>query len=132
VLAFCIFDKQVYTQQVVPSVQALKFQFWGHDNVILRSYDIRKAVGPFNILMNSDVRVAFINSINTVIDDAGFTLIAAVIDKQRLVRQYAFPANPYNIALAFCMERLQRFLMEHDQHENTIHVLVERRGKPED
>jgi hypothetical protein len=132
VLAFCIFDKQVYTQQVVPSVQALKFQFWGHDNVILRSYDIRKAVGPFNILMNSDVRVAFINSINTVIDDAGFTLIAAVIDKQRLVRQYAFPAIPYNIALAFCMERLQRFLMEHDQHENTIHVLVERRGKPED
>ena len=132
VLAFCIFEKETYTQHVVPSVQRLKFQFWGHDNVILRSYDIRKSSGPFNILLNQHVRAEFVQAINAAIDAADFTLIAAVIDKQRLVRQYTFPANPYNIALAFCMERLQRFLMEHTEHETLTHVLVERRGKPED
>ncbi|MEX5323322.1 DUF3800 domain-containing protein, partial [Pseudomonas shirazica] len=37
VLAFCIFRKDVYVQSVVPAVQKLKFDFWGHDGIVLHS-----------------------------------------------------------------------------------------------
>ncbi|KAI93517.1 3-deoxy-D-manno-octulosonic acid transferase, partial [Rhodomicrobium udaipurense JA643] len=42
------------------------------------------------------------------------------------------PANPYEIALSFCMERLQRWLRERNQVDRTTHVIVERRGAAED
>ena len=63
---------------------------------------------------------------------ADFTIIAAVIDKQRHVERYSEPGDPYEIALAFCMERLQRFLMERGQIDRMTHVQVECRGKAED
>jgi hypothetical protein len=132
VLAFCIFEKTAYREQVVPAAQKLKFDFWGHDCVILHSHEIRKARGDFNILLNPTTRAAFMEGVNQFMAPLPFTIIAAVIDKQRHVRRYSDPANPYEIALGFCMERLQRWLQEHNQHEQTTHVIVERRGAAED
>ncbi|WP_296524012.1 hypothetical protein [Rhodoplanes sp.] len=40
--AFCIFEKGTYVQSVVPRIQQLKFEFWGHDGVVLHGHDIRK------------------------------------------------------------------------------------------
>lgn len=132
VLAFCIFNKQHYMKKVVPAIQELKFRFWGHDGIVLHSHEIRKAKGSFDILLNANTRSAFMPVVNTVVEKAEFTLIAAVIDKARLVKQYAYPDDPYDIALAFCMERLQRFLMDNSQTGKLTHVMVECRGKPED
>lgn len=50
-----------------------------------------------------------------VVEQTPETLIAAAIDKQRHVQKYHDPDNPYKIALTFCMERLQRFLIERGQ-----------------
>jgi hypothetical protein len=60
------------------------------------------------------------------------TIIAAVIDKPKHVRRYKEPSNPYEIALGFCMERLQRWIGEQGQDDMTTHVIVEKRGRPED
>lgn len=132
VLAFCIFEKPKYIEDVISSVQRLKFHFWGHDGVILHSHEIRKAKGDFNILLNPNVRAEFLPAINNLMEEAEFTLIAAVIDKTKLVNKYVHPVDPYEIALAFCMERLQRFLMDNGQTNEKTHVMVECRGKPED
>lgn len=132
VLAFCIFDKEAYRAEAVPAVQALKFEFWGHDCAILHSHEIRKARGDFNILLNPHTRARFIDRMNDVMAALPMTVIAAVIDKPRHVRRYREPNNPYEIALAFCMERLQRWLVEQRQDDRLSHVIVERRGKPED
>jgi hypothetical protein len=132
VLAFCIFEKQSYISQVVPSVQRLKFDFWGHDCVILHSHEIRKATGEFNILQNAHVRADFNSRMNTLIEEVPFTIIAAVVDKQRHVARYSAPENPYEIALTFCMERLQRWLKERGQADRITHIAVERRGRTED
>jgi hypothetical protein len=35
-LVFCIFKKSDFIEAVVPIVQRLKFDFWGHDAVVLR------------------------------------------------------------------------------------------------
>ncbi|KAI94742.1 3-deoxy-D-manno-octulosonic acid transferase, partial [Rhodomicrobium udaipurense JA643] len=87
VLAFCIFEKTAYRKQVVPAVQKLKFDFWGHDCVILHSHEIRKAHGDFNILLNAETRIAFVECINQLMAPLPFTVISAVIDKQRHVQR---------------------------------------------
>jgi len=132
VLAFCIFEKRPYYETIVPAVQRLKFDFWGHDCVVLHSHEIRKAYGDFNILLNAEVRIAFIERVNGLMGVLPFTVIAAVIDKQRHVKRYTDPANPYEIALTFCMERLQLWLAERGQADKLTHMVVERRGRTED
>jgi hypothetical protein len=132
VLAFCVIQKAAYYNAIVPAVQRLKFDFWGHDCVILHSHEIRKAHGDFNILLNAATRSAFVERMNGMMADLPFTVIASAIDKQRHLKRYAKPANPYEIALAFCLERLQHWLREQGQSEKITHVIVERRGAAED
>lgn len=132
VLTFCIFHKEAYRSLVVPSVQSLKFDFWGHDGVILHGHEIRKSRGDFAILLNPETRARFMARMNALIETMPVTLIAAAIDKTRHVRQYKDPANPYEIALVFCMERLQRWLQERGQHSARTFIMVECRGPRED
>lgn len=132
VLAFCICHKDAYRRTVLPAVQQLKLDFWGHDAVVLHSHEIRKSRGDFSILFNAEIRAAFLERLNGVIESAEFTLVAAVVDKAKLVDRYAVPNDPYEIALGFCMERLQMFLVERGQADATTHLLIECRGKAED
>lgn len=131
-LALCIVDKATYTSTIVPAFQNLKFEFFGHDAVVLHSHHIRKAYGDFNVLQNATVRKAFVDRLTGSIGAAPFTVIASVIDKSRHVRRYVNPVSPYTIALEFCVERLQRFLSERGQTDRLTHVIVESRGKSED
>jgi len=88
VLAFCVVRKSTYIDNIVPAFQRLKFGFWGHDSVVLHSHEIRKEHGDFHILRAADIRVAFLDQLNGVIAAADFTIIAAVIDKQRHFARY--------------------------------------------
>lgn len=45
VLAFCIFYKDHYLSKIVPELQQLKFDYFGHDLVILHEHEIRKEKG---------------------------------------------------------------------------------------
>jgi uncharacterized protein DUF3800 len=132
VLAFCVVRKSTYIERIVPAFQRLKFEFWGHDGVVLHAHEIRKSVGDFHILLNANTRTNFLERLNGVIKAAEFTIIAAVIDKQRHAQRYIDPADPYEISLAFCMERAQRYLLNHGQGDRTTHVQVECRGRRED
>jgi len=49
VLAFCLFEKQIYAEKVVPAILKFKFKQFGHDQIVLHEHDIRKAKGPYNI-----------------------------------------------------------------------------------
>jgi hypothetical protein len=132
VLYFCVVKKAVYIDHVVPAFQRLKFSFWGHDGVVLHGHEIRKEKGDFHILRVPATRAAFLSQLSGVIETADFMIIAAVIDKQRHVARYAEPMDPYEIALTFCMERLQRYLLNLGHAERTTHIQVECRGKAED
>jgi hypothetical protein len=132
VLAFCLIKASDYIDSIVPEFQRLKFAFWGYDSVVLHGHEIRKEYGDFAILRHADTRTAFIARLNRVIGAAEFTVIAAVIDKQRHKEKYSDPADPYEIALTFCMERLQRCLMERGQAHRLTHIQVECRGRTED
>lgn len=132
VLAFCVIHKATYIDSIVLAFQRLKFDFWGHDGVVLHSHEIRKEHGDFHILRAADARAAFLDHLSGAIAAADFTIIAAVIDKKRQVQKYSEPADPYEIALVFCMERLQHCLKDRGQADRLTHVQVECRGRAED
>lgn len=132
-LAFCVFRKDEYTREIVRSIENLKFEFWGHDAVVLHETDIRKQAGPFALLRRSpEIRAAFFSRLNEVISHSPFDVIAATIDKRRHLARYSDPINPYEVALLFCMERLLEFLANRGESGKHVQVVFEGRGRNED
>lgn len=132
VLAFCIFKKNDYAQLVSPLVCSLKFDFWGHDSIILHSHKIRKQTNEFAILGNLPKMNRFIDRLSQIIEQAPFTVIATIIDKRKLKVRYTDPRNPYHLGLLFCLERTSRFLTEKGQKNRLTHLVMEARGRKED
>jgi hypothetical protein len=133
VLTFCIFRKENYAGQIAPAVQRFKFRHFGYDTVVLHEHDIRKRKPPFQCLNRSrETREEFLQELGQIIDDAPMTIIAAVIKKEDLAARYGLPANPYELAMLFCMERAYAFLRDQGQTDRTTHVVFECRGPAED
>jgi len=131
VLAFCVFHKRHYSEQVVSALEKFKFNYFGHDQVILHEHEIRKEKGDFTIFRSRDEKRQFLGELTEIIDRSNFILISCVIDK-RALRKQDVESNPYHIALGFCLEALNDFLQEKEQHEKKTFVVVECRGKKED
>lgn len=132
VLSFCVFRKDDFTRQVVPSIQEFKFKHFGHDLVILHEAEIRKQHGPFALLRDPNLRDPFLNELTGLMEAAPFTVIASAIKKDTLVAKYAKPEHVYHLAMEFGLERLQRFMVEQGQADRRTHVVVECRGAAED
>ena len=132
-LTFCMIRKSDYADTVVPAIQRFKFDFWGHDAVVLHEHAIRKSKGDFAILMaDPDLRTRFYQRLNGLIEAAPITLFASVIDKLHLKEKYSNLWNPYRVALFFCMEQLLFNLIQKKQAGKKTHIIFESRGKKED
>jgi hypothetical protein len=132
VLAFCVFHKRHYSETIVPALEKFKFNYFGHDQVVLHENEIRKEKGAFNIFRSRDQKHQFLNQLTSIIEYSNFVLISCTIDKRELKKQNDVNSNPYHIALGFCIETLYEFLQEKNQHKKKNHVVVECRGKKED
>lgn len=132
VLAFCVFHKRHYSEQVVSALEKFKFNYFGHDQVILHENEIRKEKGAFTIFRNREQKLQFLDELTGIIEYSNFILISCVIDKRSLRKQVDMNSNPYHLALGFCLEALYEFLQEKEQHEKKTFVVVECRGKKED
>ncbi len=131
VLACCVFEKRSYADVICPQLRRMKFDYFGHDMVVLHERDIRKTVGPYRVLLDKAVRERFFTDLNGIMAGAAFTLITCAIDKQRLAGAQK-SENPYHLALAGCLDRLMQFLTERGQADRLTHVVCEARGKRED
>lgn len=131
-LAFCIFKKSDYIKTIAPALNTLKCKYWGHCDVVLHEHDIRKSMrGDWSLLTDENKRKAFLSDVTTFMSDAPFHVIASVIKKQVLTR-YSTPKSPYELAMLFCMERLNNWLIQHQQSSCIVQVHFEARGKKED
>ena len=102
VLNCVLVSKEAYCQQIVPSLQRLKFDSVGHDQLILHERDIRRQQKGFAFLqVDAVLRDAFIFRVNDLVTQADVTLVAAVINKVRLAQRYENPWSPYQLALHF-------------------------------
>lgn len=132
VLAFCVFPVEEYITVVVPAVERLKFDFFGHDMVILHEREIRKAVKPFDILLDARVRGPFIERMNELISKPRFGIVATVIRKQEFKDRVGADVSPYNVALEYGLERVFLQLQMRGQVGKMTSVIFEGRGKRED
>ena len=117
---------------VVPALQDLKFRWFGHDGFVLHERELRKREKPFEGLTPKERHEAFMADLSGLIAAAPMTLIASVIHKEEHKARYSAPANPYELAVKFCVERLVYFLKEAKQDQLLTHIIVERRGAQED
>lgn len=132
VLAFCIFHKRHYSEAIVPALEKFKFNWFGHDQVVLHENEIRKESGAFNIFKSRKENLLFLEQLTEIIDRSNFILVTCTIDKQALKDTGETDSNPYHMALGYCMETLFEFLKEKGQHQKKTHIVVECRGKKED
>ena len=132
VLALCVFHKRHYSEKIIPAVEKLKFNYFGHDSVVLHENEIRKQKGAFAFLNDRGVRAEFMEQVSSIMEASNFILIACVVDKTRLSRNEGSGSNPYHIALGVCLDALHAFLAEKQQDSFMTHVVVECRGKKED
>lgn len=132
VLAFCLFNKTHYADQAGPALQRLKFRFWGHDEQVLHEHEIRKPNKDYSFLFDPAKRAEFTDAISRYVEETPFQLIAAAIRKLEFTRQYALPANPYELALEFGLERLYRELHSRGEAEQRTQIILEKRGARED
>lgn len=130
VLAFCVFYKRHYSEAIVPALEKFKFNFFGHDQIVLHENEIRRRKGVFNIFKNREHHQHFTNQLTEVIEYSNFILISTTIDKRELKPNE--DDNAYHIALGLCMESLHDFLTEKKQQEKVTHIVVECRGNKED
>ena len=131
-LAFCIIRAEVYARVVLPAVTEFKFRHFGHDQVVLHERDIRKDIGDFALLKDRDRKQAFLEELTQIVADTEVTVIASVIRKDRLVDRYRYPANPYELALGFGLERTHLFLARQGASGARTTVVLEQRGRRED
>lgn len=130
-LAGCLFEDLEY-QKVVAAINTLKREFFGTENVILHSRDIRKCEGAFQILFDVDVKKSFYEKLNKIISEAKFTVISVAIDKKRHIEKYGKIAyNPYSICLSYVLERLI-FCTDNGALLSKVSIFIEKRGKKED
>ena len=129
-LAFCVFKKSDYIENVTAALRRLKFATFGHDLVVLHEHDIRKKENAF-AQMSREPRETFLAALTQIIEGAPFTLVTVVIDKRNLTPETT-PQNLYHLALLFGLERVFGFLKAGGQANRVAHIVVECRGKRED
>ena len=132
VLAFVIFHKRDYNQQISPAIQDFKFKYFGHDMVILHEREIRKSEPPFNLLQNPAIRQDFLGDLSQLMNDAPFSLVASCIDKRQFAGKHGLDHNPYHYAMRFGLERVFYHLQEQGQRGRKTHIIFEKRGARED
>ncbi len=131
-LSFCIIRKDIYVQKIFPQLQQLKFDFFGHDSIILREHDIRKEKKDFAILRTNPVlRQDFYYRLNGIMQDAEITIVASVILKEKFSERFK-KFNPYHFAFWSCMDNALLFLLSIGQAGNLVHIICESRGEKED
>lgn len=132
VLAFCIVKIDHYVDHVVPFVQRLKFEFFGHDMIVLHEREIRQRAQPFDILMNEEIRTRFMSRLDELISSSRIGIVATVIRKPEFRERRGSQLNPYEVALEFGLERVFLQLQARGQVGRKTFVVFEGRGRLED
>lgn len=127
-LAFCIARKHDYTNFIVPAMTAFKFRWFGHDLTILHEREIVRKEGPFAFLQKTTIRNEFMSELNELMERMPMTVVAAVIDKRRLVERYRRPMNPYSLGLLFCIERSWACISREQPVQGRTHIIAEARS----
>ncbi|GAA5225084.1 DUF3800 domain-containing protein [Membranihabitans marinus] len=109
----------------------LKYRFWGNEDIVLHSRDIRRCENHFEILFDKNMKFDFYQHLNSIITHFNYTIFSSVIQKERYVHKYGQQYfDVYDISLSFIYERVIYYLDQRGGCEE-VHVCIEKRGKKE-
>lgn len=128
-LVGCIFEYDYYQNNANKIINKAKRKHFLTEAIVFHSYEIRKQLGVFNILRDTQKRERFVADINDMMTELDFTIIASCIKKDKLNNWYVDPGDPYDLSLTFLLERFQKFLTEKGE---TGYISVESRGQKPD
>jgi hypothetical protein len=131
VLAFCIFPVELYVDRIVPLAQRMKFDFFNHDMVVFHEREIRQATPPFDVLLNTEVRSAFMNRIDDLFSER-FGIVATAIRKFEFRERVGEAVSPDDVALEYGLERVFLQLQQRGAARHETVVVFESRGRRED
>jgi hypothetical protein len=127
-----LIQKTHYFNVVVPSLSRLKQRFFQSDDVVLHDSDLRRLQGACSLLRTTDSQGACQAAISEWIGSLEFQIVTACIDKDALVRRYANPFDPYDLAIRFCLERMSAWLSPRTAPGQITQICFESRGKRQD
>jgi hypothetical protein len=131
-LVCVLVQKTHYFNAVVPGLSRLKQRFFQTDDVVLHDSDLRRMQGACSLLRTPDTQAACQAAISDWISALEFQIITACIDKEALVRRYAHPFDPYDLAIRFCLERMSQWLASRMPRGHITQICFESRGKRQD
>ena len=109
VLVFVLLNKDHYAIDVAPQITKLKFDFVGHDQLILHERDIRRQAGAFAFLQVSEgQRTSFLARISAIVESADMEICAGIIDKRKWKPHHADIWEPYERAAGLCIDAVAR------------------------
>ena len=132
-LVFCVFRKSVYAAEAVTRVAELKLEYFGHEQINLHEYDIRKKRAPF-LFPTDGTREQFMEDIGEMLSDLDFAILPVVVDKRLISAEMALWVDAYGLALEQGLGRVREVLddLGGGRDLGITHVMIEARGSSED
>ncbi len=110
----------------------LKKEIWGERKVIFHSRDIRKCEKEFSALFDLRLKKHFYNSINKLVKELEYRIIAAGIKKDLFIKKYGkLKDDVYEVSLSFIIERTV-FCLDSLGDAKKLDIIIEKRGRKED
>ena len=128
-LVAVLIRKEDYLDHLLPQLNAIKLKFFNTTQVVLHESEMRHKQGTFRLLEDQSTHYRCVNALLELLTDSPIRVIAASINKQRLLARYARPYDPYDLAMRFCLERIQHVLNQQQQRHLCTQVIFESRGK---
>jgi hypothetical protein len=114
-------------------MDALKYVHFDIDvfisNYPLHRKELTKCTAPFENLSDVSNHNIFNNAIKSFLMDWNFTIIAVLIDKERVEKVYTKPFHPYRYGFGILMEKFSIFLLDRG---TTGDIMCESIGTKED
>lgn len=110
-LAGCAFD-DAEGRRAAEKLAAFKRAFFGNVEVILHTADITRNRSGFEHLMDLTVRMHFYESLNRLIRELDFVVMAVAIRKYEHLQRMREQVNPYHLSLEIILERFYYLLRE--------------------
>lgn len=118
---------------LIPTFNKLKAEILNEDPddpICLHRSDIRHKRGPFEPLKHEDVRTEFNARLLSIIAEADYSVITAVVDKHALLGKVNWARNhPYNVLMEILVEKYALFL---DRRGQIGDIMPEARGNKQD
>lgn len=111
---------------------ALKMEFWGSQDVIIHSREIRRCKNEFINLLDQDTKSRFYEKINAILSQNDvYAVVACTILKEPFIRLFSNTEDVYGLSLSYLIER-SIFCVDDNCESASIDIIFEKRGKIED